>query len=545
MPSPLPSPPPGAPSPVPPADRRRRRPWMLAALALVLFLTTFGLVVLVRDRADADRADGGTSPGADAGADAGPAPTRPGPPPTGDGPPPASDAPAPGDASPPQDSAPQDSAPQDSAPQDRAPDDQGSQGLNDLLQRLMGSAGLPNLDPACVSDVLGKQGPASHSIEGDVRQQVEEIKPLVEQQRGLKYAKDVQPVFQSSSEFEQQLSQKTKAEYPDAQADLDGRLLGLLGAVPKGTDMKALQTELMAGQVAGYYDPDSGELVVRTPDGSSSLDANGQVTLAHELDHALTDQVLGLPDTAKPGQSDADLAQLGLVEGDATLLMEQFSLGSVSLLDQLGAAMSPDAAAAQRQLDGAPSYLRNQLMFPYLSGLSYVCRLYAEGGWPAVDAAYRDLPQTTAELLYPDRAGVAPKDPSAIASPGGGWTEAQKDTLGAAQLLWLFQAPGGDEGKAISDPAKAAQHWAGGDLALFTSGERSALGLALVDTADGGTLCHAVGDWYAAAFSATSTEQAGATVMSGDDQVGVLRCAGREVRLGIAPDESSAATLAH
>ena len=290
------------------------------------------------------------------------------------------------------------------------------------------------------------------------------------------------PSSSRATEFEQQLADKTKAEYPDAQADLDSRLLGLLGAVPKGTDMKALQAELMAGQVAGYYDPDSGELVVRTPDGSSSLDANGQITLAHELDHALTDQVLGLPDTAKPGESDADLAQLGLVEGDATLLMEQFSLGSVSLLDQLGAAMSPDAAAAQQQLDGAPSYLRNQLMFPYLSGLSYVCRLYVQGGWPAVDAAYRDLPQTTAELLYPDRAGVAPKDPGAIASPGGGWTEAQEDTLGAAQLLWLFQAPGGDEGKAITDAAQAAQRWAGGDLALFTSGEKSALGVALVDT---------------------------------------------------------------
>jgi hypothetical protein len=80
---------------------------------------------------------------------------------------------------------------------------------------------------------------------------------------------------------------------------------------------------------------------------------------------------------------------------------------------------------------------------------------------------------------------------------------------------------------------------------LFTSGERSALGVALVDTADGGTLCRAVGDWYAAAFSATSTTQADATVMNGGDQVGVLRCSGREVRLGIAPDESSAATLAH
>jgi hypothetical protein len=71
------------------------------------------------------------------------------------------------------------------------------------------------------------------------------------------------------------------------------------------------------------------------------------------------------------------------------------------------------------------------------------------------------------------------------------------------------------------------------------------VGVALVDTADGGTLCQAVGDWYAAAFSATPTKKADTTVMSGGDQVGVLHCSGREVRLGIAPDESSAATLAH
>ena len=128
--------------------------------------------------------------------------------------------------------------------------------------------------------------------------------------------------------------------------------------------------------------------------------------------------------------------------------------------------------------------------------------------------------------------------------PGQGVTEAQKDTIGAAQLLWLFQAPGGDEGKAIGDAAKAAQHWAGGDLALYTAGQRSALGLALVDSADGGTLCKAVGDWYSAAFSTEQAKKADTTVMSGGDQVGVLRCSGRDVRLGIAPDESSAAALA-
>jgi hypothetical protein len=224
--------------------------------------------------------------------------------------------------------------------------------------------------------------------------------------------------------------------------------------------------------------------------------------------------------------------------------MQQFSLRSIGLLDQLGAALSPDALAAQGQLDGVPPYLRNQLMFPYLSGLSYACRLYAEGGWPAVDAAYRDLPGSTAEILYPEDAGLTPQNPGDPKSPGAGWTTAQTDTLGAAQLLWLFQAPGGDEKQAIHDAEAAARHWAGGELVLSTDGDRSALGVVLVDDADGGVLCSAVEDWYSAAFDTTRSEERGATVLSADGQVGVLRCDGREIRLGIAPDATTAAAIA-
>lgn len=446
------------------------------------------------------------------------------------------------DTTPQPDTAPGPSPAPEPAPAPEAPSQDG--GLQDLLDQLLGSAGLPDIDPACVADAMGRTGQPEPRIEGDVRQQVEAITPLVEDQRGLRFDKAVAPEFLASNEFEQQLSSTVESEYPAEQADLDARVLELLGAIPRDTDLKALQNEVLAGQVAGYYDPDTGRTVVRVPDGSSGLDANGQVTLAHELNHALTDQILGLPDTEQEGASDANLARIALVEGDATLLMQQFSLGSIGLLDQLGAAFSPDALAAQGQLENVPSYLRNELMFPYLSGLGYVCRLYAEGGWPAVDAAYRELPQTTAEVLFPEDAGAAPEDPRDAASPGAGWTKARSDTLGAAPLLWLMQAPGGDEAKAIDAPADAARHWAGGELALFTSGEQSALGLALVDKADGGVLCTAIEDWYTAAFDTARTEDGGTVMMDGGDQVGALHCDGRDVRLGIGPDEATAAALA-
>ncbi|HEY8092144.1 MAG TPA: hypothetical protein VID93_00110 [Acidimicrobiales bacterium] len=507
----------------------------MGVLVLALLATSVGLVIVDRDRAEARReADALRSQLEEERTGSADAPA---------------DVPSAADPSAPQGDGPSTPAPNDTAPQgdgpsrsQPAPKDSGA--LQDLLDQLMGGSGMGNIDPSCVADLAGGGVGQGGKIEGDVRQQVAAIAPLVEQQRGLHFDHAVVPEFLPSDEFEARLAKTVEKDYPAAQADLEGRVLGLLGAVPKGTDMKALEGDLLTGQVAGYYDPETEQIVVRVPDGGGSLDANGQVTLAHELDHALTDQAIGLPSADAKGQSDANLAQLGLVEGDATLLMEQFSLHSIGLMDQLGAALSPDALAAQGQLDGVPPYLRNQLMFPYLSGLSYVCRLYTEGGWPAVDAAYRDLPGSTAEILYPEDAGLTPVNPRDPGSPGAGWTTAQTDTLGAAQLLWLFQAPGGDEKQAIQDAEAAARHWAGGEMVLSTDGDRSALGVALVDGADGGTLCSAVEDWYSAAFDASRSEDGGATVMSADGQVGVLRCNGREVRLGIAPDATAAAAMA-
>jgi hypothetical protein len=509
---------------------------LVAALSIALVLVTTGLVVVVRDRAEARREldalreeldaqqtpadtdesnEGSAQPGD--GGDAAPQGDGPA---QGDGPP-QGDAPSRGDAP------------------SETPSDQG--GLQDLLEQLMGSAGMPNVDPACFADVMGEGG--GESIEGTVEEQVAAIAPIVEELRGLRFEDGVDPEFQTSEQFERELAEAVESDYPAAQADLDSRVLQLLGAIPKGTDLKALQGEVLEGQVAGYYDPDTGEIVVRVPDAGDSLDLNGQVTLAHELNHALTDQALGLPGADQEGQSDANLAATALVEGDATLLMQQFSFAAASLMDQLGSALSPDALAAQGQLEDVPAYLRNELMFPYLSGLSYACRLYVEGGWPAVDAAYDDLPQTTAEILFPDAAGGAPEDPADPASPGSGWTQARRDTLGAAPLLWLLQAPGGDEEAAVDGAEDAARQWAGDELTLFTDGDRSAMALALVARDDSGTMCDAVGEWYRAAFDTTSEESSGVTVLAGGGQVGALACDGRDVRLGIAPDEATAVAL--
>jgi hypothetical protein len=487
----------------------------VAGLCLALLAAAIGLVVVVRDRADTQREVDSLQEQLDQQRSA--------------------------DSSAPD--APEPTTPPPSSTPER---DGGSDPLDDLLGGLFGGSGAPQLDPACLGLDGGGllDGLAGDPIDGDLEQQVAKITELVQTQRGLRFEHPVQPEFLASDEFDRRVADQVDAEYPASQADVDGRVLSVLGAVPKGTDMKSLQRDLMTGQVAGFYDPETGDLVVRVPEGGGNLDANGQVTLAHELDHALTDQALGLPDTAEDGESDANLARLALVEGDASLLMQQVAMQSLGLLGQLGAATSPEAAEAQRQLERVPAYVQAELMYPYLTGLEYACRLYTDGGWPTLDAAYRDLPRTSAEILFAEDAGLTPADPRDVERLTGGWKVAEQDTLGAVQLLWLMQAPGGDQGKRIDDALEAARHWAGGELALSTRGDESALGVALVDDRDGGMLCSAVERWYQAAFDTSRADDGDAVVMNGDGQVGVLRCEGRDVRLGIAPDAATAATLA-
>jgi hypothetical protein len=440
-------------------------------------------------------------------------------------------------------------------------DGSGEQGLGgalqDLLEGLLGGDSpfgggegalgdaLAGVDPQCLfgdegpAGIIGGLNPAAR-IEGTPEEQVAEITRLVEDERELEFDEQPEPQFLPADEFDRRVADTVKDEYPAEVADLDSRLLGLLGAIPQGTDLLALQADLLAGQVAGFYDPETGEVVVRLPEGGSSLDANAQITLAHELGHALTDQALGLPDTTEEGQSDANLARLALVEGDATLLMQRFGLAHVPLTDQIGGALSPEMQASQDDLERQPWFLQQQLLFPYTSGLAYACRLQEDDGWKGIDAAYDELPATTAEVLF-ERDGDA-ADALDLREPGGPWEVARRDTLGAAPLLWLLQAPGGDTDKAVAGAEAAARSWAGDELLLATDGDRSAVGVSLVSD-DGPALCAAIDEWYAAAFPGDRAEDGGVVTVDGDGQAAALRCDGANVAIGIGPDLDTARSL--
>ncbi|MGH2737141.1 MAG: hypothetical protein ACRDKZ_16300 [Actinomycetota bacterium] len=419
---------------------------------------------------------------------------------------------------------------------------------SNLLRCLVGENGIGGLFGGGLGGALGG-GSSGSSDKLSGRQLVRRTSSQVEKLRRLRFKHEVEAKFLSGPELGDRISELFLQDYSLDDAQKEVRLLSLLGVVPPDTNMRELRSSALEGQVAGFYVPQSEELVVRAYSGD--IGALEKVTFAHELEHALADQNLGLPveERAEAATADADLAATAVVEGDATLVMQQYSLRHLSLEDQASMLGNPRALQrSQRQLESLPYYLQQELMWPYVEGLNFVCDLFIKGGWKAVNRAYDRLPGTTDQILWPDRydPDAEPRDPEDSGDLGTPWRKELSGSLGAAELMWLFGAPGDDVSKSLDDPRAAAGAWAGGEIELWAAGDRSAAGISLVERKGEGGLCAAVSEWYGASFENDEPAPARGDeelTLDGATQDGVLSCSGDDVRLGIGPNLSIARML--
>jgi hypothetical protein len=307
----------------------------------------------------------------------------------------------------------------------------------------------------------------------------------VEGIRQLQPKEPVDPTVLDSAALNKLITDDFARNNPPALVDANERLLKALGLMTAEQSLADLEVKLLSSQVAGLYDPDRKKLFVVSRTGA--LGPTERVTFAHEFTHALQDQNFGLKNLNLDaiGQGDRSLAHLSLPEGDATLVMSYWAqqhLTPAETLQLLAESQDPQQTAV---LNSMPAILRETLLFPYTSGLSFVLGLQTNGGWAAVDAAYAKPPASTEQVLHPEKyasneAPVTLGTPKDLAKRlGSGWTVPLTDTFGELQLrIWLRDV--GQMAEADADGAAAG--WGGDRIVLARKGDT--IGVALLTAWD-------------------------------------------------------------
>jgi hypothetical protein len=363
------------------------------------------------------------------------------------------------------------------------------------------------------------------AIYAAIARQVEEI-------RGLLPKAAITPVIIDEATLRANLTADFDHDNPPSQLAASQAVLRTLGLLAPSTNLRDAYLDLESGQVIGYYSPDHDQLFLVSQSGG--VGATQKVTYAHEFTHQLQDQNFDLKKLGldAPDQGDRSLARLALVEGDAvatqTTWMTQH-LTPLELGQVIADASDPTAAAA---LARAPAILRTTSLFPYTQGYALVGQLLATGGTAAVDVAFASPPDSTEQVLHPEKyaaheAPVAVGVPKGLAAAlGPGWAATAEDTLGELLLrTWLATA-----GLPDADAATAAAGW-GGDRIQLLTGPHGEAALAIASTWDTPA--------DAAEFAAAARRAIGAVL-----GVGVVGPIGSSrVMIAIAPSAALAAAL--
>ena len=240
-------------------------------------------------------------------------------------------------------------------------------------------------------------------LSNEVKAQLESLIAVAQEIRELPFLSPPNISVVTLDELETRVRDLIEEDVDDLPAD--EALYKLLGVLPTEIDLEVLLLDLYGEQVAGFYDGETGEIVV--PAREEGLSILQQGTMVHELVHALTDQHFAFDPVFQTMIDDDRLDEAtgyrALIEGDA-LLAEVLWIQTLSQQD-IGRFIAESLEIDSSTLDAVPDFLRDSLLFPYDSGLAFVQDLQQSDGWIAVNDAYMtfpNLPGSSEQVITPD-----------------------------------------------------------------------------------------------------------------------------------------------
>jgi hypothetical protein len=374
------------------------------------------------------------------------------------------------------------------------------------------------------------------------RATIERIRVQVARVRGLKWKAPLDVRIVSRAELRRRLKQTETRDARPERDDADEELLKLLKLIPRDLDLQAAIDKLIAAEVVGFYDPETKQLFV-AGETDGKLTGDTQVTVAHELDHALTDQHFDFGAATRAleetDRTEELFAYTALIEGDAVLLQSLWAQRYLSDESQgsLGAELSGSGS------DDTPRYLRQALAFPYTRGLDFTFERYrTTRSFAGVDAAWRRPPTSTEAILHPERYTEGQEwRPPALpdVAAAAGCTPVRSGTLGEFDMRELLARHLSER-----DANRAADDWAGDSFSFVRCG--TAAGLidrwTTDDDVGAGRLNAGLRRWARAWAGGGPPDADG--FFSGPGGAGRVHREGPEVELVLAADEATAGRLA-
>ena len=180
------------------------------------------------------------------------------------------------------------------------------------------------------------------------------------------------------------------------------KALKIIGMIKDDVDLKSVLMKLYKEQAAAFYDYDN--KIMYLVNNAFFTKRIENMFISHELTHAIQDQHYGLVEMGidRKDNNDAVIALEALLEGDATFVMEKFYKQNLGLGVFIDVVSGVILELKQKEIDYAPPYLSENMLFPYIKGLNFVKNIY-ENKYLNIENVFLDPPSTTEQILHTEK----------------------------------------------------------------------------------------------------------------------------------------------
>ncbi|MFQ5998542.1 MAG: Hvo_1808 family surface protein, partial [Candidatus Bathyarchaeia archaeon] len=232
----------------------------------------------------------------------------------------------------------------------------------------------------------------------------------------------------------------------------------------ESSSARELTKAFYSGAILGFYDSVLDEMVLVLSNREQGVDES---ILAHELNHALTDQYFPRIYRFNSDLTDKGLAVQAVIEGDAVrtedLYVQRCSSGIYTDCSSTVATGSISVTP--------PLGFRLLVFFPYSEGPPMIREIQALGGIEGLDSLYSTFPQSTEQIIHPQKyLSDTPRNLEVSDTSDELWTVLGDDILGEAGIYAMFRNKGVVSPIGAGYISTPSEGWDGDLLRIYKKG---------------------------------------------------------------------------